>query len=88
MRDSPYFQVGEWVELKLERMPELTGFYQIVNVYYGMQTTSNGDKHLCFAYLLGGIDDKLFHGSCLFKLFDPATQSFDEIMKDLLSRGG
>lgn len=88
MRDSPYFQVGEWVELKLERDPEISGFYQIMNVYFGMQTTSDGTKHLCFAYLLGGIDDKLFHGNCLYKLFDAATQTFDELMKDLLSRGG
>ncbi len=88
MRDSPYFQVGEWAELKLERDPEISGFYRIVNVYYGMQTTKEGQKHLCFAYLLDGIDNKLFHGSCLWKLFEPATQSFSEIMQDLLSRGG
>ncbi len=89
MRDTPYFQTGEWIELKLENDPD-NGFYQIENVFLDNFTlvdhTGRSSPCMCYGYKLVGLEDRKFHGSALLKLFDTATQTFSQMMEDLTSR--
>ena len=83
---SPYFQVGEWVEVDIKERPEFNGFFPINNVFLGYRKANTDSPLLTFAYEIKEFEGQLFHGSCFKKIHEPATQTFQEMMEDLLGR--